>query len=176
MKYKCHKCGIVKDESEWHFYMSKRFNKIKRNPYCNLCTSAHNKKYRPLRDMGARREARREYARLYVKRTKGLSQRKYQVKHPDWCLWYYAKCRARKAGVPFDIEPSDVVIPSTCPVLGIPVVPKSLEDRMKDGNGKGVFGRDNAPSIDRIVPSLCQGQYCGDELEGQRNQEQPYSG
>ena len=50
-----------------------------------------------------------------------------------------AKNRAKKKGLEFNIDISDVIIPKTCPVLGI----KILED---------IQGRytDNSPSIDRI--------------------------
>lgn len=32
-----------------------------------------------------------------------------------------AKWRARRNGIPFTLQPSDVVIPSRCPVLGVPL-------------------------------------------------------
>lgn len=53
-----------------------------------------------------------------------------------------AKGRARRQGVPFDLEPEDIVFPDACPVLGI-----TLEF--------GDKGRtNNTPSIDRKVPAL----------------------
>ncbi|WP_295842584.1 hypothetical protein [uncultured Xanthomonas sp.] len=57
-------------------------------------------------------------------------------------LWSSAKNRARQAGVPFDLEPADVVIPERCPVLDIPLSTEC---------GKRSEG---TASIDRIVPSL----------------------
>jgi hypothetical protein len=56
-----------------------------------------------------------------------------------------AKHRAKKSGVPFDISPSDIVIPTHCPILGVRLeiardISKSL--RLKD----------NSPSLDRKVP------------------------
>jgi hypothetical protein len=53
-----------------------------------------------------------------------------------------AKARATKKGVPFNITPEDITIPSTCPVLGIPLVV---------GQPKAT---DNSPSLDRVVPLL----------------------
>lgn len=50
-------------------------------------------------------------------------------------LFWEAKKRAKKAGKHFDISPSDVVIPSHCPLLEIP-----LDSR----------DRDHWPSIDRL--------------------------
>lgn len=57
-------------------------------------------------------------------------------------LLKYAKRRAQLYGLPFDLEISDVDVPSVCPVLGLP-----LEV------GGGSFN-DNSPSIDKIVPEL----------------------
>ena len=57
-----------------------------------------------------------------------------------YCMFYDARKRALLRGVPFKITPDDIVIPETCPVLGIPI---------------GDFGtRDNRPSLDRVVPTL----------------------
>lgn len=56
----------------------------------------------------------------------------------SYCL--AAKNRANKQGVPFDLEPEDIVFPDYCPVLGI---------RLRFTRG----GRtNNTPSIDRIIP------------------------
>lgn len=49
-----------------------------------------------------------------------------------------AKARAKKKGIPFDIELSDIVIPKKCPVLGI---------KLCAGNGR-MHG--HSPSLDRI--------------------------
>ena len=52
-----------------------------------------------------------------------------------------ARARARVVGVPFTITVSDIVIPTHCPILGIPLFPK-----------KGRGGGDNSPSLDKIKP------------------------
>jgi hypothetical protein len=52
-----------------------------------------------------------------------------------------ARVRARVADVPFTITVKDIVIPSHCPILGIPLFPK-----------KGKGGGDNSPSLDKIKP------------------------
>lgn len=54
-----------------------------------------------------------------------------------------AKMRAKKRGLPFNIELVDVPIPTHCPVLGIPILVSSQR-----GNCP------NSPSIDRIIPHL----------------------
>lgn len=52
-----------------------------------------------------------------------------------------AKHRAKRAGVPFNLKPADILIPNHCPVLGVQLV-KSV-GRLSD----------SSPSLDRIVPS-----------------------
>ena len=49
-------------------------------------------------------------------------------------LWNAAKSRANKKGREFNIELSDIVIPTTCPVLGTPMVAPSL-DRIDSSKG-----------------------------------------
>jgi hypothetical protein len=53
-----------------------------------------------------------------------------------------ARVRARNAGFPFAIQVSDIIIPTHCPILGIPLF--QLTGR------KG--GGDNSPSLDKIIP------------------------
>ena len=57
-------------------------------------------------------------------------------------LYYGAMGRAKKFGLPFDLVESQIVVPETCPVLGIPLT---------RGIGKQT---DNSPTIDRIIPAL----------------------
>jgi hypothetical protein len=57
-------------------------------------------------------------------------------------MWASAKARAAKAGVPFEIAYTDIVIPSHCPVLGMPL----LQQLGKKGGGPC------SPSLDRIIP------------------------
>lgn len=51
-----------------------------------------------------------------------------------------ARARAKKQGIPFDLELTDIVIPEVCPVLGIPLMV---------GEGKNC---PNSPSLDKIIP------------------------
>jgi len=60
-------------------------------------------------------------------------------------LFYSTKARAKKYGIPFNLDPEDFVFPNTCPALGIPIRPsKGL--RTVDNL------HDNSPSVDRIDP------------------------
>ena len=62
----------------------------------------------------------------------------YRTKHPERMLLNHARMRARARGLEFNIELADVVIPTHCPVLGIPLA-------LGDG---GVTP--GSPSLDRI--------------------------
>lgn len=73
----------------------------------------------------------------------GCYHREISTKHGqhnsrEYILWLGAKSRAEQNGLEFDLEISDIVIPKTCPCLGIEIVPGE-----KDGIS-------NSPSIDRI--------------------------
>lgn len=75
-------------------------------------------------------------------RTRDKDPQGYQYKlrraNPRRYLWRGAKSRARRAGILFDLDPEDIVIPTHCPVLGIPLA-------IADGRQQ-----DNSPSLDRI--------------------------
>lgn len=53
-----------------------------------------------------------------------------------------AKGRAVKAGVAFNITAEDIIIPQTCPVLGIPLIVGQSQSS------------DNSPSLDRVLPLM----------------------
>lgn len=65
----------------------------------------------------------------------------WKRKNPERAMWLSAKDRARKKGIPFNIEVSDIVIPDVCPILCVPLV-------------RGVRGHPHAPSLDRITNKL----------------------
>lgn len=55
------------------------------------------------------------------------------------------KTSAKKQGLPFDLTLDDIIVPTHCPVLGIPLVfGKATTD---------ASWRDNSPSLDRIIPA-----------------------
>jgi hypothetical protein len=58
-------------------------------------------------------------------------------KTTEYKLWALARCRARRAGLPFTIKIEDVKIPETCPLLGVKL-------GYKDGD------KTCSPSLDRI--------------------------
>jgi hypothetical protein len=60
--------------------------------------------------------------------------------HMQRDIYRKARHRAKKAGLPFNISPDDIVIPSHCPVFGI-----SLSVQ----NGRH---NDKSPALDRTIP------------------------
>ena len=60
-------------------------------------------------------------------------------------LIYGAKQRAKRSNILFNLSKEDIVIPDTCPVLGIPI------ERYTKKRGAGTRNsKENSPSIDRI--------------------------
>lgn len=68
------------------------------------------------------RKTRREYAKRYRKL------------YPERRLWSGAKNRSRLKNIDFSIEIEDIIIPSVCPVFGVPMI----------------VGTPFAPSLDRV--------------------------
>lgn len=79
--------------------------------------------------------------------TVNSTQLAWRTSSPLRQLLYYAKSRARRLGVPFDITVDDLSMPEVCPVLGIPIHYGAR------GRGRNQAAADS-PSLDRIVPSL----------------------
>jgi len=71
--------------------------------------------------------------------------RDWVSRNPAIYLFYNARQRAKKYGIPFDLEKSDIVIPEFCPVLGLRIDPA--------GTGRRGM-HPNSPSVDRVVPEL----------------------
>lgn len=79
-------------------------------------------------------------------------QRVSRRKYLDGMAWAKrihasAKWRAKRAGIPFEITVADIIVPSHCPVLGMPLV---IQHR------RGAMQADipNSPSLDRIDNTL----------------------
>lgn len=67
-----------------------------------------------------------------------LEKRRERVKHVQRYLWQRAKQRALKYNLDFNIEESDIIVPTVCPILEVPI---------KWGK-KGEY--EYSPSLDRI--------------------------
>jgi hypothetical protein len=86
---------------------------------------------------------RKNKANYYKHRTERLAHaKKHRKQNLARDLWAKARKRAREKGLPFDITPSDVLIPRVCPLLNIPL-----------RCGDGVSCR-NSPTLDRKKPEL----------------------
>lgn len=66
------------------------------------------------------------------------ASRAYREAHVENRLWSSCKNRARRLGLPFTLDIGDIVIPSVCPILGIPI--ESSYTKRSEGT----------PSIDRV--------------------------
>lgn len=91
---------------------------------------------------GCRAEAnkKRKYWRE-EKHKKTASQ--YRKNNPVFCLMEGARNRAKKKGIPFELDYSDIIIPEFCPILGIPLF-----------RNEGKTACPNSPSLDRVNPDL----------------------
>jgi hypothetical protein len=85
---------------------------------------------------------RERYRRYCARHTEYAAKRR--AADPRGCLWRSARWRAKKAGIPFDIEVSDIVIPEVCPVLGVP---------MRRNNSGNRVTNPESPTLDRLIPS-----------------------
>lgn len=108
------------------------FNKDKRaksglDGYCRHCRSELLQSY----------FANGDYRQRYNARV-----RVYRGRNLDRALYLECKRRAKKHGIPFDLEPIDISVPEICPILGIP---------LKMGTGGP---EDGSPSVDQIVAGL----------------------
>lgn len=65
----------------------------------------------------------------------------YKNKDPRRTLLRSAKARAKRDKLKFDIDIDDIIIPASCPYLGIPLF-------------SGKKGNPNSPSLDKIIPKL----------------------
>jgi hypothetical protein len=97
----------------------------------------------------ANKTSRKKYDKeLYAKnRDQNIAKAKERLaimksKDPFYLLFMNRKSKAKKKGITFDVKYSDLVLPSHCPILGIPL--------FFDLN-KAI---DNTPSIDKIDPSM----------------------
>ena len=133
----CTKCGEEKKLTE--FYANSKSKDGKR-PNCKVCQNKTKDKWEKKNKEKIAAYVKEYRSREDVKARRLQHQKKWREKNLDWELWHKAKKRSEKSGVPFNIERSDVIIPETCPVLGIPLFIT-----------KGTIG-DNSPTIDKIIP------------------------
>ena len=81
-----------------------------------------------------------DYKDPIKKKKKQQAQRKWRENNVEKYLYGQIKRRCLSKGIPFNLELSDIIIPSSCPILGM---------QMKAMSGNW----DNSPSVDRIDPT-----------------------
>lgn len=86
------------------------------------------------------------YRRKYPDRAASQIARDLEIRRKDAAryLFRYAKNRAVAGGILFTITAADISVPDVCPVLGIPLA----------FGGTTPLGREDSPTIDRVVPDL----------------------
>lgn len=142
-------CPKCKEQKAVECFDNKNSSINGRSKWCLQCKKQYSKEYK---------ENNKEKIRQsYLLRKEQYNNAKKEVYHNDeaesreklrqWyrhntCgrLWHSAKRRAKVHGLDFNIEKEDIIIPDTCPVLGIKLVV---------GNGNA---HDSSPSLDRIIP------------------------
>ncbi len=68
----------------------------------------------------------------------------YRERNHEQCILSSARNRARNKNIPFDLTVKDIVIPTHCPILGIPLT-----------RNMGKHGGDSSSaSLDKIDPAL----------------------
>lgn len=121
---KCCKCKLEKPLHEFNK------NKTKYLGICYECKECNNKYNKEYRKSGKNKKC-----KSYIRRKQ--YSREYYIANREYEIWRHAKKRAKLNNLEFSIEIDDIIVPSICPVLGIPII--------------GDKGRcDNSPSLDRI--------------------------
>jgi hypothetical protein len=122
----CRNCKIKKSQDCYQTWVHPKNNKKYTRHTCRNCINLRTQKRKTpaqLRGQAEREKKRRE--------------------NPAYRMYHGAKQRAKNKNIPFDIDQDYIqkIIPSHCPVLGIPLL-----------NGSGCF-HDNSLSLDKIIPS-----------------------
>ena len=126
----CKKCSTEKPETEWYYSVRGR------DGMCKSCRKEY------------RKDIKRGYQKTYYQKNKEYYQnlnkeffdnnpeyhKKWNRRKPENRLLMSARQRAKEKGLDFNLDLSDIVIPSICPVLKVPMI----------------IGTSTAPSIDRI--------------------------
>jgi hypothetical protein len=75
----------------------------------------------------------------YCKSCRKIANNNFRINSPEKYMFKQSKAGAKKRGIPFELELSDIIIPNVCPVLGMKL---QYSDDI-----------DSVPSLDRIDSS-----------------------
>lgn len=129
----CNHCRVELTEKNWYPSSKKAYSYI-----CKECSKKrgivnYHKNHEHYRAKDKERNQRED-----VKEYNRKQSKKYYHEKPEVALWSRAKQRAKKKGIEFNIEVTDVIIPNVCPALGIPL-------EITEGKSG-----ESSPSLDRI--------------------------
>lgn len=127
----CDKCGEKKPEAQFRVGGASFAGKVWRSHICNGCKQKKRKA-----DKGTWSP---DKLRAYYDKRRA-SRKKHKLQNPELTILQRAKHRAQKEGNFFNIDISDIIIPTTCPILGIPLTKVSSETTLSN----------NSPSLDRV--------------------------
>jgi hypothetical protein len=127
----CSQCKLFKPQKDFTWKDKKRLT--------NRCHECRNANYKENPHQMRDRAKAYYWANRELVRAKSKERRKRMTAR---ALLNAARLRARKTGLDFNIDESDVVVPVKCPVLGIDLV-------VNENKCQG-----NSPTLDRIVPGL----------------------
>jgi hypothetical protein len=120
-------CPLCKKNLPLKEFVISKEKKSGRHSYCKPCYAEYGRMWR-LKDPTLEKERQ--------------CRKKYRASRVEFNMFYCARKRARKLGIPFTIVPDDIHIPTHCPVLGI---------KLERGIGKV---EPWSPSLDRLVPEM----------------------
>jgi hypothetical protein len=129
---KCTKCNYVKKLTE--FYSSKN-GYLKVDSYCKECRCLYQKSRKTISN-----KIRRDKMKIDTDYKQNILRlkRESHKRHLEQALFNRAKARAKKWNLDFNITIEDIVIPTICPILEIPIIPGTKRNYH------------NTPSLDRI--------------------------
>jgi len=137
----CYSCKISKNILE---FGKRKSNKDGYNNHCKECVNLRDRTY--LGENEKARNAAHERTRQWHLNNKEKSSDgniKWKEENKGLTRIFAYKTRAKKLGVPFNLEVEDLMdVPDYCPILGIKL------------NKDKVFAKDHSISLDRIIPEL----------------------
>lgn len=125
-----------------------RYRRSTETPEKRAATSAYQREYRRKNPERLRAAGRKYQAKRYAEKRSTLehgiatarereTRRQWQFSNWNRVMWSRTKARARKRGLEFTIAPTDIVVPDSCPIFGVPL---EIGSRLNS----------NSPSVDRI--------------------------
>ncbi len=140
----CSKCRVEKELGD--FYAASK-GRLGRTAKCKAC-----KKVDALAFAAANPEQANAHKRRW--RQKNSVQqaelcKRWERQRPTVRMVYAAKARAKALGLPFGLEPAQLLIPLQCPFCG-----RDLNQNLDTGKGRTGYERKSSPSLDKLRPEL----------------------